>query len=269
MRILLTGHKGFLGRHIYKELKNNDAHDVKGLDCDSNFDVFVDLYRKLISDGDRYDLVIHNGALSNSQVTDNLLWQLNYKASTKIADYCKQTHTKLIFISSAAAIDPDVPYGWSKHCAEYYLSQVVTSSNLCILRPFNIWDYDEDEKESPSIVYKILAGKLEKAYEGCLRDFVHVTNVANAIHRVVNDWEHGVFSIGTAQPTNIATLVNQLYQSDNKFKHPKPQIVNECPINERLVANPEDLLPNWKATPLNEYIKELQHYLIENDNHCS
>ncbi|MCY4404477.1 MAG: NAD(P)-dependent oxidoreductase [Candidatus Poribacteria bacterium] len=265
MRILLTGHKGFLGRHIYKALDLNDTHEVHGFDCDSDYDVFDDLYRKLVSDGNRYDLVIHNGALSNSQVTDNLLWQLNYKASTKIADYCKQTQKKLIFISSAAAIDPDIPYGWSKHCAEYYLSQVIASSNLCILRPFNIWDYDEEGKESPSIVYKILAGKLEKAYEGCLRDFVHVTNVATAIQHVVNEWEPGVFSIGTAQPTNIATLVNQLYQNGNKSKHPKPLIVNECPIKERLVASPEDLLPNWKATPLENYFEELQHYLIEDD----
>lgn len=263
MRILLTGHKGFLGRQIYKGL--NNTHDIKGFDCDSEFDLFVDMFRELMSDDDIYDLVIHNGALSNSQVTDNLLWELNYKASIRIADYCEHTHTKLIFISSAAAIDPDIPYGWSKHCAEYYMSQVVTSRNLCILRPYNIWDYDEVGKESPSIVYKILAGKLERAYNGCLRDFVHVTNVANAIRRVVYDWEHGVFSIGTAKPTNIATLVDQLYQNGNKFKHPKPSIVNECPIKERLVANPEDLLPNWEATPLDDYFQELQRYLIEDD----
>ncbi len=261
MRILLTGHKGFLGRHIIKLLIDNDAHDVTGLDCESNYDVFVEMYQNLLSEEDKYDLVIHNGGLSNSQVTDNLLWQLNYKASTKIADYCEQTHTKLIYISSAAAIDPDVPYGWSKHCAEYYMSQVITSRNLCILRPFNIWDYDEVGKESPSIVYKILAGKLEKAYNGCLRDFVHVTNAANAIIRVVNDWEHGIFDIGTAQPTNIATLVDQLYQNGNNYKHPKPVIVNECPIKERLVARPEELLPNWKATPLDDYFAELRQHL--------
>ncbi len=265
MRILLTGHKGFLGRHIHKILKFNDAHDVYGLDCDSKYNVFVDMFRELKCDGVKFDLVVHNGAISNSQVTDNLLWQLNYRASTEFADYCEQTNTKLIFISSAAAIDPDVPYGWSKHCAEFYMSQKVTSMNLCILRPFNIWDYDEFGKESPSIVFKILAGKLERAYKGCLRDFVHVSNVANAVRRVINDWKHGVFDIGTAQPTNIATLVDQLYQNGSKYIHPKPPIVNECPIRESLVARPEKLLPNWNATPIEEYLVELQKHLRESD----
>ena len=266
MRILLTGHKGLLGRHIYEILKNSDAHDVYGFDCDSDYNVFVSMFRELKRDGVKYDLVIHNGAISNSQQTDNLLWQLNYKASTEIADYCEQTNTKLIFISSAAAIDPDIPYGWSKHCAEFYITHTVDRMNLCILRPFNIWDYDEVGKESPSIVFKILAGKLERAYKGCLRDFVHVSHVANAVRRLVNDWQHGVFDIGTAQDTNIATLVEQLYQNGKKYKHPKPPIVNKCPIRERLVASPEKLLPNWNATPIEEYLAELQKHLIDGDN---
>ncbi len=265
MKILLTGHKGFLGRHIHKILKNDEAHDVYGFDCDSKYSVFVDMFRELKCDGVKFDLIVHNGAISNSQVTDNLLWQLNYRASTEFADYCEQTNTKLIFISSAAAIDPDVPYGWSKHCAEFYISHTITRMNLCILRPFNIWDYDEFGKESPSIVYKILTGKLERAYKGCLRDFVHVSNVANAVQRVVNDWEHGVFDIGTAQQTDIATLVDQLYQNGSKYIHPKPPIVNECPIRESLVARPEKLLPNWNATPIEEYLVELQKHLRESD----
>lgn len=265
MKILLTGHKGFLGRHINKILKFNDVHEVYGFDCDSKYNMFADMLRELKRDEVKFDLIVHNGAISNSQVTDNLLWQLNYRASTEFADYCKQTSTKLIYISSAAAIDPDVPYGWSKHCAEFYMSQKVNRMNLCILRPFNIWDFDEVGKVSPSIVYKILTGKLERAYEGCLRDFVHVSDVANAVQRVVNDWVHGVFDIGTAQPTNIATLVEQLYQNDEKYKHPKPPIVNECPIQEYLVARPEKLLPNWNATPLIEYLVELQKHILEDD----
>lgn len=263
MKILLTGHKGFLGRHIYKILKSDNAYDVCGFDCGSNYDVFANMFRELKSGGDEYDLVAHVGALSNSQVTDNLLWQLNYRASTEIADYCEQTRTKLIFISSAAAIDPDVPYGWSKHCAEFYMSQTVDSRNLCILRPFNIWDFDEAGKESPSIVYKILAGKLERAYEGCQRDFVHVSDTANAILRVIDNWQDGVFDIGTAHPTNIATLVNQLFQDGIRYKHPKPPIVNECPIREWLVARPEELLPEWNAISLEEYLEELEQHLID------
>lgn len=263
MEILLTGHKGFLGRYIINLLKSDDTHNFCGFDCDSRYDIFTNMFQKLKSNGENYDLIVHCGALSNSQVTNNLLWQLNYRATTEIADYCKQTDTKMLFISSAAAIEPDVPYGWSKHCAEFYLTQTIERRNLCILRPFNIWDYDEAGKESPSIVYKMLAGKLEKAYQGCLRDFVHLSDAANAVIRVINDWITGVFDIGTAKETNIATLVNQLYQDGVRYKHAKPTIIHECPIRKRLVARPEKLLPNWTATPLEDYSVELKQYLKE------
>ena len=141
MRILLTGHKGFLGRHIYQSLSKDHAYKMHGLDCDYDYKVFTEMFREFRRHGEYFDLIIHNGAISNSLKTGNRLWQLNYQASTEIADYCYHVNTKLIFISSAAAIEPDTPYGWSKHCAEYYMRQSVADKTLCILRPFNIWSF--------------------------------------------------------------------------------------------------------------------------------
>lgn len=257
MRILITGHKGFLGSRVHKELAK--THEVHGLDC-GTYQEFEADFQDFKRRGGNHDIVLHCGAISNSEDTSNNLWQLNYQASTQIADYCEHTDTKLIFISSAAAIQPQTPYGWSKHCAEFYMQQKVARTNLCILRPFNIWGFSEAQKTNPSIVYKILSGQLERVYWRCTRDFIHVSDVAAAAISVIDNWQSGTFSVGTAAPTDIATLVNLLYNRSD-CPYPKPPVVSECPIAETLMAEKDELLPNWKAAPIAEYLDEMQAFM--------
>jgi nucleoside-diphosphate-sugar epimerase len=261
MRILLTGHKGYLGRNIYEALTKENAHEVHGLDCNSDYCQFTDMFLQFKRRGEYFDLIIHNGAISNSLKTGNRLWQLNYQASTEIADYCYHVNTKLIFISSAAAIEPDTPYGWSKHCAEYYIRQSIADKTLCILRPFNIWSFDEEGKQELSIISKILTGQLEQVYWKCTRDFIHVSDVVSAVCQVANDWKYGIYDIGTAEPTDISSLANHLY--DGVETDTKPPIVSECPIKEKVVARQAELLPNWSATSLTEHLVALKSHLIE------
>ena len=257
MRILITGHKGFLGSQLYKKLENKN--EVHGFDCGTyqEFEVaFQDFKRR----GGKFDVFLHCGAVSNSEDTSNTLWQLNYQASTQIADYCEQTDTKLIFISSATAIEPETPYGWSKHCAEFYMRQKIAGMNLCILRPYNIWGFEEKGKENPSIVYKILTGQLTQVYWNCERDFIYISDVMSTVLQVVNNWTPGIFSVGTAKATDISTLVNYLYEGSG-CRYPKPPVTAECPITQKLVATAGECLPNWKATPLSEYFDEMCQFM--------
>ena len=255
MRILITGHKGFLGSQLYKNLQ--DRHEVHGLDC-GTYQEFEVAFRDFKRRGGKHDIVLHCGAVSNSEDTSNTLWQLNYQASTQIADYCDQTNTKLIFISSATAIEPETPYGWSKHCAEFYMHQKVAGMNLCILRPFNIWAFDEEGKANTSIVYKMLTRSLKQIYSGCTRDFIYISDVVTAVTKVVEDWRAGTYDIGTAEPTDIDTLANHLYVDT-----PKPPVLAECPIKERLVARAKHLLPNWEADSIFEHLVKLREHSIK------
>lgn len=256
MRILLTGHKGFLGREIHKVLTKENALVVHGEDSD-NYRAFLSWFED--TDFSHYDLVIHCGAISDSRQCDNELWQMNYQASCRIATACAQSNTKLLFISSATAIEPDTPYGWSKQCAEYHMRNRVPGMDLCILRPYNIWAFDEEGKANPSIVYKMLTQQLKQIYWECTRDFIYISDVVDAIQQVVHDWTPGTFDIGTAKPMDVCTLANELYGLINPDK---PPIVENCPIKERLVARSEHLLPNWKADPITEHLASLRDRLM-------
>lgn len=274
MRILITGHKGFLGRKIQEVLTTGKALEIHGLDCDFDFEKFQELFGDFRRRGGKFDYIIHCGAIADSREQSNLLWQLNYQATTEIADYCKQTDTRLLFISSAAALDSDTPYGWSKQCAEFYLHHKVASMNLCIFRPFGMWSFDESEKcdqtyQNPSIVYKILTGRLEQIYYQCVRDFIHITDVVDAVQQVVHEWTPGIFDIGTAYGTDIETLVDHLYGDKAVWK---PPVVYDEPIRGRRVARHDKLLPGWEATLFSEYINALDETLkkrpILNEPEC-
>jgi len=263
MRILLTGNKGFLGSEIEEVLTKENADHVYGLDCDFDYAQFQKDFRafaKWRSERNRLgkvDLVIHCGAVADSREQSNLLWQLNYQASREITQYCSETNTKLIFISSAAAIDPDTPYGWSKQCAEFYMHHRVAGMNLCILRPYNIWAFDEDMKNNPSIVSKMLTRTLKEIYWRCTRDFIYISDVVNAVQQVVHDWTPGTFDIGTAEPTDIHNLACYLYGDE-----PKPPVRSQCPIREKLVARHEHLLPNWEPGSIEDHLESLKDRMM-------
>ena len=252
MRILLTGNKGLVGNKVEHALLLKGI-DIEKLDCNFDFSRFEVAFTSLKHCAGKFDLIIHCGAISNSEAQGNALWELNYKASCEITDYCRFTDTKLLFISSAAAIAPTTSYGWSKHCAEYYMQQRVPDMNLCIFRPYNIWCFDED-KENPSIIYKIINRQLKQIYAECRRDFIHVSDVVSAIQQATLNWTPGTFDIGTATAVSISALVDKLYQGTTLKK---PPIVDNNTITKYLVANPELLLPNWKPTPIYEHLEAL------------
>ena len=242
MKILLTGHNGFIGRKLHAALHE----DVTGLDCDYDYDQFH------IPPG-RFDLVIHCGGLAVDSGNVNKLWNLNYKATTEIGDYCFETDTKLVFVSSAAAIDPKNSYGWSKHCAEYFLKTSV--KELCILRPFNVWSYHEIPPRS--IVSKLLNRQLPQVFRNCSRDFVHINDIINAVMQLVGNWHEGTYELGTGESTDIETLANYLYaDTDESF------LVTDCPqvntFSPHIFARQVNLLPNWTPTPLSKNLLKLK-----------
>ena len=252
MKILLTGHKGWVGNKLYNRFST--SHEVTGLDAKTYSDFAVRL--KSIQEADTYfDYVIHCGAISDSAETGNILWQMNYQATTMIADLCAQKNMKMVFISSCAAIEPDTPYGWSKLLGEFYIQRVPTGIHHCILRPYNIWGFDECEKDNPSIVYKIMSGTLPHVYKGCVRDFVFVNDVVSAIESLTTSWLPGIFELGVSVPIEIGRLVKEVYNE----AHPlMPKTLDKCPVTLRRVAFEGYKLPNWNPKDVFHYLREIR-----------
>jgi nucleoside-diphosphate-sugar epimerase len=143
MKILLTGHKGYIGA-VAAPVLRSAGHEVVGLDTDlfSGCDFGAHLQdipevRKDLRDLGRKDLegfdaVVHFAALSNDPLGDldsNLTYDINHRASVRLAELAKQAGVKRFVFSSScstygaagdefhdesAALNPVTPYGESK-----------------------------------------------------------------------------------------------------------------------------------------------------------
>ena len=153
MRVLVTGHRGYIGTRLTPMLLSA-GHDVAGLDSDLfRFSTFgqqppdiPDLQKDIrdVQTGDLkgFDAVIHLAALSNDPLGDlnpELTYEINHRSSVRLARLAKSAGVpRFIFSSSCsvygaggqdlvdenAVFNPVTPYGHSKELAEYDIARL-------------------------------------------------------------------------------------------------------------------------------------------------
>jgi nucleoside-diphosphate-sugar epimerase len=147
MRILLTGHKGYIGA-VAGPMLRAGGHEVMGLDTDlfSGCDfgpsqleipeIRKDIRELTVADLEGFDAVVHLAALSNdplSNLDPALTYEINHKASVRLAELAKKAGARRFVFSSScstygaagdgfleetAALNPVTPYGESKVLVE-------------------------------------------------------------------------------------------------------------------------------------------------------
>jgi nucleoside-diphosphate-sugar epimerase len=143
MKVLLTGHQGYIGA-VASQMLTGAGHEPVGLDtnlfvgCDFGMrapvipEICKDIRSITVSDLEGFDAVIHLAALSNdplSNLDPSLTYDINHKASVRLAELAKRAGvSRFVFSSSCstygsagdvfldeyAALNPVTPYGESK-----------------------------------------------------------------------------------------------------------------------------------------------------------
>ena len=206
MKILLTGHKGFIGSNMLKALKDHEVTTFEWGDT--------------LPEVKGHDWVIHMGAISSTTERDiEKIMHQNVDFSAWLLNQCIKHNVNFQFSSSASIyglrkenfsedqpVDPRHPYAWTKYLFERH-AMTINTDNIRVqcFRYFNVYGEGEDHKGDQASPYH----KFKKQYEetgkiklfensaNYLRDFIPVDQVCKTHIDFFNVDESGVFNVGT------------------------------------------------------------------------
>ena len=218
MKILLTGHNGFIGSYMLKALKE---HDVTTFE-------WSDGIRPSVME---FEWVIHMGGISSTTERDiDKILRQNTEFSIDLYEECKTFGVNMQYSSSAsvyglgtdfsetAPVDPRNPYAWSKYLFERYVEKHPTGSIVQGFRYFNVYasngvgEEHKDKQASPFFQFyeQSKTGEI-RVFENSAdhkRDFVPVEEVIDTHLQFLNVKESGIFNIGSGNPISFLDVAN-------------------------------------------------------------
>lgn len=207
MKVLVTGATGYIGSHVCKLLKEH-GHHVTAWDTNihgeyNDIRAYCDEFRHYDVTKDvrgEYDTVVH--LAGRSVVPDSLrepteYYRVNVMGTANLLDRVKTDH--VLFASTSSAWEMASPYARSKVAAEDVIKE--KAHGYTIFRFFNVSGTDGVNRQLGTashlirVAAMVAAGKLPNikifgtdynTRDGtCIRDYIHVVDLASAIVKAV------------------------------------------------------------------------------------
>ena len=228
MKVLITGHKGFIGQNLVKYIAQHTNWQVNTWEWgDSEYPTV---------DGNNW--VIHLGAISSTTETDvDKVLKQNLEFSQWLYRACKINYVNLQYSSSAsvyglrnnfvetAPVDPRTPYAWSKYLFDRWAMNETPNTTVQGFRYFNVYGNHEEHKgnqASPVSKFNKQAKttgaiNLFENSDKYLRDFIAVEDVCRIhVEFVKNVTASGIWNLGTGRTESfqhIADCIAKKYNS--------------------------------------------------------
>jgi nucleoside-diphosphate-sugar epimerase len=257
MVVLVTGHKGFIGKNLF-----NKFTSVIGLD-----DRYDETYITNFLDIHNPDVVFHIGACSDTLATDiGFVMEKNYLSTKWITDWCVKNDKKIIYASSAAVYGsdgrrPSNLYGWSKLMGEDY---VVAKGGIA-LRYFNVYGPGEEHKgRMASMIYQNLNKNEVKLFPGKpKRDFVYIDDIISANLYALENYDTlkgKWYEVGSGESNTFEAIFDHLgliYQYYDESEIPKGYQFETLSLKQ-------NWMPGWNSKfDLKKGITQYKKYLDE------
>jgi dTDP-glucose 4,6-dehydratase/UDP-glucose 4-epimerase len=248
VKILVTGHRGFIGGHIFKELLS-DGYDVYGYDIN---DELKDI---------KYDYIIHMAARGLIRLSTKYPYEYysdGLDLTLKFLEIARKNNSKFIFPSSGSTLNPTNPYSLAtKNSVDWIeLYGNLYGIDHYILKFFNI--YGENAKKGAVYLFTRAALKNETATVygngNHVRDYLYVGDVANLVKGILeNKVKPGEYEVGSGIGTSVNELMKIIEKATGKeIKYEnKEYIVEE---SENLIAK-NTIIKN--PLPLQDGIKRV------------
>ena len=216
MKILVTGHRGFIGSHIASSLHE---HELSVYEWGQDFPGVQGC-----------DWVIHIGAISSTTEKNiDLILKQNYDFSVFLFEECKKYGVNMQYASSASVyglnsefsenspVDPRTPYAWSKYLFEYYVRQHMSNNIVQGFRYFNVYGPGEEHKGDQASPFTQFAkqakqtGKVKvfKGSDEYRRDFIHVDEIVMLHKKFLKVEESGIWNFGTGKTMSFLDVAKK------------------------------------------------------------
>ena len=232
MKILVTGHKGFIGSKLTEKLIELN-HEVIGIDLKEGRDLSYCLPNQHV------DFVFHLAALPSVQFSiekPSYTMKQNVLASSILLEWCAVNKVKrVIFSSSAAADDIKSPYGLQKKITEMecaLFSQLYNLDTVC-LRYYNVYSEDQEFNGPYSTVINHWMNSIQNNRPLFLdgdgeqtRDFVHVNDIVGAnifCMQTKQNFNGEVIDVGTGIETSLRKIKFYIDQTNDVSWIERPQ----------------------------------------------
>lgn len=224
MKILVTGHEGFIGQNMMKYLANQ-GHEVRGYEWG---DTFYSV--------ERLDCVIHLGAISSTTERNiEKVLEQNLDFSIMLLNQCEKYNVKFQYASSASVYGPNEnfeeysplypqsPYAWSKYLFDRYVRENKFNITVQGFRYFNVYGKGEDhkgEQASPVTKFTKQAKETKKINlfeksENYYRDFVCVDDVCKIHEAFFDIKESGIWNVGTGIAHSFKEIAEAIAEKEN------------------------------------------------------
>lgn len=231
MKIIISGHQGFVGSYLVKEFD-----EFIGLDIKSGNDI-------LNCDLPDADVVIHlaaePGVIASMEDPYNNA-RTNILGTIRLAKRYKDA--RFIFASSGGTIQEEIisPYGLSKKTCEEYIK--LLCNNYVILRFPNVYG-----KGSRSVADKFLNNDIIIYGDGSQnRTYGYVDDIVRGIIKAI-DYEQGTYKLGSNQNYTVLEIAEAVGKPI-KFEPKRDGELDHSSL--------DNTMPNWETTvDLLDYIK--------------
>lgn len=239
MKILITGHKGFIGSNLYDYLKED--YEIVGWEWTKGFPSLKGI-----------DAVIHLGAISSTTYSDvDQIVLQNYDFSRSLLKEAITQKVKIFQYASSASVygntnhftenkslNPQSPYAWTKYLFDKHVRETDCSKDITVqgFRYFNVYGKkgEEHKKDMASPYTKFIDQAINKKEitlfedsENFKRDFVCVEDVCEVHKQMLSKPENGIFNVGTGNPTSFEAIGRKIAKKYNAQ-------INYIPMPENL-----------------------------------
>ena len=259
VKVLVTGSRGFVGRHLTEYLSSRGFQTVGGdvaagadivLDVTS-FEGTLEVFRKGL-----FDAVVHLAAVADipgSFQNPHKCFRVNCYGTLNVLEACKETGVGRVIVFSSANYygapvknpvveddppNPRTPYDYSKVALEQVVWSYHRNHNLpvVVLRPWKAFgEYEQANKMVPRFITACLENKPIPLYNGGrdVTDPYHVENLCHAVELSLTKKEavgqsFNVGAGGRISVKELAELIKKLTDSSSELQMLPPRTPSEA-----------------------------------------